>query len=73
MTLHFADTRRQAGLRYLNINPREDGTGYNGQVNQYPVICAADIVEEQVAQGSRPSVTTVQSCVTCPDCKERLS
>lgn len=70
---HFVDTRRPVGRRYEGA-PRADGTGYFGSIHQYPVICAADVVEQAPSYGRQtPVATTDQRAVTCPDCRERLS
>ena len=71
--LHFLDNRRPEGRYYIG-ETRADGTGYQGQVNQYPVICAVDIVEQHVTQRSRREhvVTSDPRAVRCPDCKARL-
>lgn len=72
MDVHFRDERRPVGARYIG-STRADGTGYQGQVVQYPVICAEDIVEERAHYGPVTSVTSVKALTTCRDCKERLT
>jgi len=51
MDIHFIDSRRDVGQR--------------GDVRQFPVICAADIVED--------GVTDRPADVTCDDCASRLN
>ena len=69
--LHFRDDRRPVGQSLTG--GRADGTGYVSQTLQYPIICAKDIVEERVTQGSKRPVTDDPRRVTCKDCRERLT
>lgn len=71
--LHLADSRRAVGRYYIG-ELREDGTGYGGQVEQYPVICALDIVEQPVTMRSRREhvVTDNPRAVGCHDCRARI-
>lgn len=62
---HLLDSRRQRGRFWRYPEQR-------GQVEQYPVICALDIVEEDITQGSKAPVTTNPDAVTCRDCRERI-
>lgn len=65
--IHYLDMRRPHGRYFQHEHMR-------GQVEQYPVICAVDFVEQHVTMRSKASqvVTTDKSRVTCRDCRGRL-
>jgi hypothetical protein len=67
---HAQDPRRPEGGMLTGGRP--DGTGYQTQLIQYPVICAADVVDYRPTQGSRAPVTFDRRAVSCPDCRDRL-
>lgn len=69
--VHAQDPRRPVGGRITGGRP--DGTGFQSQVIQYPVICAADWIDYTPSYGpSRPAVTLIRREVTCRDCSERI-
>ena len=71
--IHLLDTRRRRG-RIIQPNGREDGGGFHGQIEQYPVICSIDFVEQEVTMRSRAEqvVTEDPRFATCPECRERI-
>jgi hypothetical protein len=68
--VHAQDPRRAEGGTLAGGRP--DGTGYQSQLIQYPVICAADVIDYRPTMGSRAPVTRERREVSCPDCRERL-
>lgn len=64
--IHLRDVRRQRG-RFLKYERQ-------GQVEQYPVICAIDVLEVPLTQGTRIKdyVTDDPYAATCRDCRERI-
>ena len=69
---HMRDDRRPIGR--FQTGGREDGTGYQNQTVQLPVICAVDIVERRTGAGrDEDYVTSNPHRVRCPDCKARLT
>lgn len=59
--VHLRDVRRAQGV-YTDASGR--------QVQQWPVVCVADIVEAQVRERSKRVWTCDPREVTCIDCKE---
>lgn len=62
--VHMLDERRPIGRYHV---------GQTGTVNQYPVICAVDVVEHPSERGRMAQyVTTDPHATRCKDCRERM-
>lgn len=75
--VHARDFKRPQGGYVLDrdgnfVDPYSRTPGYLRQLIQYPVICAADVIDYTPSQGSHAPVTTETREVTCPDCRERV-
>lgn len=60
--VHYIDKRRQVGFR---------GKGRD-RVVQYPVICAADLIEIREKATHQHALTADLALVTCADCLSRV-